>query len=119
MTKRISLRFAKYLSVSLAIFVAVTILALLFAYIRLGFPWPIYVFNANYVIGVIITFIGVAALYGPAKQVWTTDMRLYDQAHFVREKAIKGDNGATKYFIIGLGLLAITTLAQYLLGIIW
>lgn len=119
MIKQISLRFAKYLAISLAIFFTVTILALLFAYIRLGFPWPIYVFSANFAIGVIIAFIGVAALYGPARQVWTTDMRLYDQAYFVREKAIKGDNGATKYFVIGLGLLAITALAQYLLGIIW
>ena len=109
--------------ISAAVFAVVTALALLIAFINLGYLSPIYVFNANFIAGGIITFMGVYSLLSPSARFGgglTGGSRALDFNMHERLKNLhrQDEPMIVKFIYVGVGVILITVLAQYLLSLI-
>lgn len=118
-------RAAKYLLASAAIFAAVSVLALLYAFVALGEFTPIYVFNANYTIGVLIIFVGIFSLLSPSdglggsRSSGSRGLLVDYKTHQMLKKAYHRDEPKIlKFICTGAGIIVITALTQFLLDLI-
>ena len=128
MAKRFFNSLIKCAGISAAIFIMITILALVFAFFTLGHFAPDYISSANFTVGGLIALIGIIAAARPfsTSQLGghhmgfgpSASMMDYEAQETLKNASIKDSKwvGASKLIYIGLGIIAITVPAQYLLS---
>ena len=126
MTKHIFRKVAKYLLFSAVIFAVVSALALLYAFGTFGYLTPIYIFNANFVVGGLVIFVGLFSLLSPSDGLGSSrssgsrGLTVEYDTHQMLKKAQRGDETSDepkilKFICIGIGIIAATALTQFLL----
>ena len=125
MAKRILRQIAKYLMVSTIIVVAVTAAAVIFAHVARDYAALNYVFTANFYAGGIIIVIGLFPILSSAGMAWQRARYSAWMGDYEERKELKQANrrdmqekilGSLKLVYVGIGVLLITMLAQFLLG---
>jgi hypothetical protein len=124
LAKRISRKMAKYLLTAVAIAAAVTVLTLLFSRLALGYFTAAYIFIANFTVGGFMVFWGLSSLGSPTTSLsgGRRDGSIAGlEDHNAWKNQVKHHRGDerknTKFIYIGIGVVIITALAQFLMSL--
>ena len=117
--KKILAEALKILRTSAALVVAVAVVSVIYAFFAHGRFWPIYVFDANLIVGAFVIGAGIITFAMPVtlKKSKLIDYTTHAPLHM--EARVKKRARAYNFIYLGISNIVITVLAQYILSLIW